>query len=400
MARKRTSPVEAADEMEIWNHEDASDLVRPQNLAAYDVLVAARDWTVGTIVQQIKEGNIDLDPAFQRRNAWRDHRRSRLIESFILSFPVPQIVLAENPRRRKSFIVIDGRQRLMTIAGFYLSEYHDYWSERAFSGLKVLETLNGTTIDAFISESRYSRERRQLDNADIRTTVISGFKDEAVLYDIFYRINTGSVPLSSQELRQVLNRGAFARYLLEITSAENPIWSVLGIAEPDARLRDVELLLRLVAWKRFSEKYAGNMKKFLDDTMRDLNGRWSDEERPVKASVTEIFAAVETAVKVYGENVGRKFVRGRYEHAFNRAVFEVQVFFFTYPEIRKAAVKHKTQLNGAFKKLGSDGRFISSVESTTKSLENTRTRFDLYRLALQRALSIKIVRSRIGVEKE
>src|SRR4051812_29835302 len=113
--------------METWNREDASDLVRPQSLAAYHIVIAARDWTVETIVQQVKEGNIDLDPDFQRRNAWRDDRRSRLIESFVLGFPVPQIVLAENPNRRKSYIVIDGRQRLMTIAGFYLDEYRNYW---------------------------------------------------------------------------------------------------------------------------------------------------------------------------------------------------------------------------------------------------------------------------------
>lgn len=398
--RQRRSQPESADEMESWNREDASDLVRPESLSAYDVVVAARDWTVGTIVQQIDEGNIDLDPAFQRRNAWRDHRRSRLIESFVLSFPVPQIVLAENPRRRKSFIVIDGRQRLMTIAGLYLSSYHDYWSEREFSGLKVLDDLNGVSIDAFLEESRYSRERRQLENADIRTTIITGFKDEAVLYDIFYRINTGSVPLSSQELRQVLNRGSFAKYLLEMTSTPNPIWTVLGIDTPDARLRDVELLLRLIAWRRFAGQYAGNMKKFLDDTMRDLNGAWGDEEPVVRADVRELFAAVEATVKVYGDNVGRKFVEGRFERSFNRAVFEVQEFFFARSVVRKAAIKHKAAVVEAFKKLCGDQRFITAVEATTKSLENTRNRFDLYRLSLQRTLNLKIPDPSIGDDRE
>src|SRR5437763_7050198 len=141
LAKKTSARDENPDEMEIWNREDALDLVRPQRLDAYNVVVAARDWTVDTIVQQVKEGNIDLDPAFQRRNAWRDDRRSRLIESFILGFPVPQIVLAENPHRRKSFIVIDGRQRLLTIAGFYLAKYREYWIEPKFAGLKVLQRL-------------------------------------------------------------------------------------------------------------------------------------------------------------------------------------------------------------------------------------------------------------------
>jgi hypothetical protein len=208
------------DDVELWNREDASELERPKGLNKYQIVVASRDWTVETIVRQVEQENIDLDPAFQRRNAWRDHRRSRLIESFILGFPVPQLVLAENPRRRGTFVVIDGKQRLMTIASLYLPGYRDYWAQPRFSGLSVLTDLNGTSLDAFLAESQYSKERRQLGNADIRTTVITGFTDEDVLYDIFYRINTGSVPLSSQELRQVLNRGDFSKYLLQITASQ------------------------------------------------------------------------------------------------------------------------------------------------------------------------------------
>jgi hypothetical protein len=155
-------------------------------LDKYQIAIASRDWTVETIVRQIEQENIDLDPAFQRRNAWRDLRRSRLIESFILGFPVPQLVLAENPRRRGSFIVIDGKQRLLTIAGTYLPEYRDYWAQPRFSGLSILTELNGESLDSFLTESKFSKERRLLGNADIRTTVISGFTDEDVLYDIFY----------------------------------------------------------------------------------------------------------------------------------------------------------------------------------------------------------------------
>jgi hypothetical protein len=226
-------------DVEAWNSEDAKELKRPSQISRYDVAIAARDWTVATIVQQIEEGNIDLDPAFQRRNAWRDDRRSRLIESFILRFPIPQIVLAEHPREKGTFIVIDGKQRLMTIAGLFLTQYREYWNSSTFTGLAVLESLNGVKFDDFLTSDDFASERRRLSNGDIRTTGLAGFKDEGVLYDIVYRINTGSVPLSSQELRQVLNRGGFARFLLEATADPNSLWDVMGIDEPDARLRDV-----------------------------------------------------------------------------------------------------------------------------------------------------------------
>lgn len=376
--------------MEAWNGEDASELARPESLAAYNVDVTSRDWTVETIVQQVKQGNIDLDPAFQRRNAWRDHRRSRLIESFVLGFPVPQIVLAENPHRRKSFIVIDGKQRLMTIAGFYLAEYREYWTDPELSGLKVVTELNDIAIDSFLADKQFADERRRLANADIRTTIISGFRDEAVLYDIFYRINTGAVPLSSQELRQVLNRGPFSKYLLEVTSRANPIWTALNIDSPDPRLRDVELLLRMLAWMRYAGTYAGNMKQFLDDATIDLNKTWQTSRESVQNDTDQLFAAVEAALSVHGENLGRKFNQSKYERSFNRAVFEIQVFFLTTKSVRAAALRRKATVTRSFERVSTRPEFTSAVEATTKSVENTRVRFNSYRLALQKTLNLKI----------
>ncbi len=84
---KKKSFEEEADDVELWNREDASELERPKDLKTYGITVAARDWTVQTMVDQVKQENIDLDPAFQRRNAWRDQRRSRLIESLFSVFP-------------------------------------------------------------------------------------------------------------------------------------------------------------------------------------------------------------------------------------------------------------------------------------------------------------------------
>ena len=388
------------DDVELWNREDASELERPKGLKKYQIVVASRDWTVETIVRQVEQEHIDLDPAFQRRNAWRDHRRSRLIESFILGFPVPQLVLAENPRRRSTFVVIDGKQRLMTIASLYLPVFRDYWAQPRFSGLSVLTDLNGVSLDAFLKESQYAKERRQLGNADIRTTVITGFTDEDVLYDIFYRINTGSVPLSSQELRQVLNRGDFSKYLLEITSEPNPLWEVLGIDAPDPRLRDVELLLRLIALQRFSASYRGNMKAFLDTSMKNLNTNWSSERAEIENLTQQIFLATKSAIKIFGAEVGRKYKGERYERALNRALFEVQAYYLSFPKVRAAAIKDRSKIVAAAKELFSDNDFIASIESTTKSVENYRTRFSKYQKMLQGVLGVKLPPIKIATQAQ
>jgi hypothetical protein len=381
---------DAADEISGWNREDATDLQRPKNAASYALQIASRDWTVKTMVEQIKEGNIDLDPVFQRRNAWKDTRRSRLIESFVLNFPVPQIVLAENPREKKKFIVIDGKQRLLTIASTYLPTYREYWDAQKLTGLNIMTKLNDVELDQFLSSPEFSDNKRQLDNADIRTTVISGFSDENVLYDIFYRINTGSVPLSSQELRQVLNRGEFAKYLMTLTSTDNALWPVLGIDRPDPRLRDVELLLRLVAWKTNASAYQGNMKPFLDDTMSALNASWDSKKTAITKLGAQIMEAVQAVTKIFGEYAGRKFNGAKYERALNRAIFEVQTYYLTTPAARAAFIKSKKAVVTAFQTLSDDPGFRASVEATTKSIENYKVRFDKYRLRMGKVVGLSL----------
>ncbi len=383
------------DDIETWNTEDAADL-DSGNAESIAILVSSRDWTVETMVDQIRNGNIDLDPAFQRRNAWRDNRRSRLIESLILNFPVPQIVLAEHPKKKKSFIVIDGKQRLLTIASFYDKDYRDYWNQPKLTGLRLLKPLNKVSIDTFLESTDYADERRQLGNADIRTTIISGFQNESILYDIFYRINTGSVPLSSQELRQVLNRGDFAQYLMTLTSEENPLWELLGIDSPDPRLRDVELLLRLVAWRLFSKSYKGNMKPFLDGVMDVLNKEWGQKRPAVEKLSTDLLAGVKTVTDVYGDNAGRKYKNGRFEYSLNRVVFEVQAHFFAFPAIRTEAKKKKKAIVDGFKKLSADTDFVTTLEATTKSIENYKVRFTKYRSMLASVLNADIPTLALG----
>ena len=90
--------------------EDASALLAGKN---YDAVVTATDWTVETLISQLNKRNIKLDPSFQRRDAWTIRRKSEFIESLFLGLPVPQVVLAESKEKKGSYIVLDGKQRLL-----------------------------------------------------------------------------------------------------------------------------------------------------------------------------------------------------------------------------------------------------------------------------------------------
>ena len=78
-----------ADQQEGTEDVDAAIAAIASGVAA----IGGSDWTAQTILNQLDRGNIVLNPRFQRRDAWKPVRKSLFIESMILGFPVPQLVL-------------------------------------------------------------------------------------------------------------------------------------------------------------------------------------------------------------------------------------------------------------------------------------------------------------------
>ncbi|MFM6366846.1 MAG: DUF262 domain-containing protein, partial [Dolichospermum sp.] len=137
-----------------------------------------------TILDQLIRNNIQLTPRFQRRDAWDITLKSRFIESLILGFPVPQIVLAATQEKGK-FIVLDGKQRLLTILQFYgRSDKNIQNNAFALRNLEFRRDLIGKTYEDIRSDLFLSRDIDNLDNQTIRTMVLRNIKDENFLYKI------------------------------------------------------------------------------------------------------------------------------------------------------------------------------------------------------------------------
>src|SRR5437868_6538776 len=75
--------------------------------------------------------DVDLSPVYQRKGKiWSDRDKQYLIDSLINGFDVPKIYVAdftilnsELNQSRKKYAVIDGKQRLLAIFGFFDGEY-------------------------------------------------------------------------------------------------------------------------------------------------------------------------------------------------------------------------------------------------------------------------------------
>ncbi|HEL7888751.1 TPA: DUF262 domain-containing protein [Stenotrophomonas maltophilia] len=359
---------------EDWN-EDLAGEVTAEGVGS--LVVYSRDWTVETILRQVEQGNIDLNPKFQRRNAWNDVKRSKLVESLIIGVPVPEIVLAEDVNKKKSFIVIDGKQRLLALAGFAEPAKYRSWDRPLLRGLQARPDLNDDDVASLQAKPD---DYRQLMNADIRCTVISNYQSSDVLYDIFYRLNTGSVPLSSQELRQVLKKGPFSDFLISVTDNVLPLHDVMRLGGPDNRLRDAEIVLRYIAISMNGMQYRGSLTPFLDDSMEMINSHWAQLKGPVEALFHELNDATLKLIDKFGKKVGRKVVEGKYESRFNRALFEVQTYYFgKIPDHLLAGVPAPDVVNAFADFCSNSAEFLDSIETTTKNLRRYRARFDLFR---------------------
>jgi len=127
-------------------------------------------------------------------------------------------------------------------------------------GLTLRPDLINKSLTELANDPQFYDDLTSFENQPIRTVVIRNWPNESFLYNVFLRLNTGSVPLSTQELRQALHPGVFVDYADE-TSADSPaLRDLLKIKKPDFRMRDVELLVRYFAFKNFLGLYNGDLK--------------------------------------------------------------------------------------------------------------------------------------------
>ena len=343
------------------------------------------DWTTETMARQLEKGNIDLNPSFQRRDAWSEQEKSRLIESLMLGFPVPPIILAENKQKKNSYLVIDGKQRLLSIRRFYsnVSEKEfkeknlkekDAFKQLKLKGLDILKDFNGKTYSQMQVEN--AEYINNLDNQSIRTIVIKNWPDEAFLYTVFLRLNTGSKKLSPQELRQALKPGAFLNFLDDGTANSTAIKDMLNNKGAAPRMKDIELALRFFAFKCFPDKYKGNLKEFLDYTCENLNGNWEAKEYIIRDLFAELEKSIVFLKDLFAPDAAfSRYTDGKCNGRFNRSIYEILTYYFSIKEVRIAVEKKKEEFVNKFVELNDNQEFVYAVSNTTKDINRVVIRF-------------------------
>jgi hypothetical protein len=301
-----------------------------------------------------------------------------------LGFPIPQLVLAETKGLRGQFLVLDGKQRLLTLLQFTGNAEGPRNGFR-LSGLEVRTDLLRKTYSQFESEPERKNDFNAFLNSTIRTVVIRTWPNTTFLHTVFRRLNTGSVKLSPQELRQAVVPGQFTDYIDDTAAASRHVQTLLGRGDPDPRMRDVELMVRYLAYRRYINEYSGRIKDFLDETCVKLNETWNEARGSVYDDIEEFNSAVDVLVDIFGvEEIARK----PGSRSFNRAIFDSLVFYGADEQIRIQMRRHSEEIRRVYASVLTDARFVEAVESDTAGIPHTFERLSIWGESLRQELQI------------
>lgn len=366
-----TAAATATDEPTEWDpdyltEDEEQELVEadPSPIA---VNYSGQDFDVVGLVRRLDSGDILIptfghdddrivSAGFQRAFVWKRPQMDRFIESLLLGYPIPGIFLIRQADRR--YLVLDGQQRLKSLQAFY-SGMHE---GKEFTLQNVSESLKDVTYRALTED-----QRRLLDNTFLQATIVvtDGTRSSLeAIYQIFERLNSGGTQLTPHEIRVALFAGPFIDFLERLNRDEQ--WRLLyGNRSP--RLRDQELVLRILAMYSNATNYSRPLKTFLNDFV-------ANNREATGLNVEVLQARFGEASQLLAEGAGRQGLR-RQGYQINAALAEA-IFVGLMRRLDHGTSVDAVAVGEAVGRLGQNSSLATAVSRSTADEENVRIRLE------------------------
>lgn len=318
--------------------------------------------TIFQVMRKVEMKEINLQPQFQRKVVWDDVRQSRLIESILIRIPLPSFYL--DAKDDNEWLVVDGLQRLWTLDRFYNKK------DLRLQNLEFLGAqLNGKNFDELPRNFQ-----RQIEETHLNLYVIKPDTPPEVKFTIFYRINTGGMVLSPQEIRHCLYQGTATELLIKLADSEEFLAATTDSINTK-RMDDRECVLRYCAFhlKPYTEYKESNFNEFLSSTMISINKMKLNE---IKALENSFLRAMRISKNVFGQYAFRKMYGRSYpRNPINKSVFEVwSVCLERFDE--NELLKNKDKIIDSFiEKMDNDDVYFQSVTQGTGGVTRVHKRF-------------------------
>jgi hypothetical protein len=234
------------------------------------------------LVNQYKDGDLLINPDYQRLFRWDVDQQSQYIESLLLNIPTPPVFLAENDDGK--FEVLDGLQRLSTLLKFFANERPPQQPEPpSEDDLDTDVEQNDISVPTTLLAGRILPNLEGANSANLPETltraikyarvnvilVMKGSKRRA-RYEVFRRLNKFGSLLSDQEIRNCTARLLGAEFPDELrrVARESLIRNVLSLSDERRGSMGVEeMILRLLAFNYSEKPLRHEIREYLDDFM-------------------------------------------------------------------------------------------------------------------------------------
>jgi hypothetical protein len=211
-----------------------------------------------------EQGVLTLSPKFQRRSVWKPVAKSYFIDTLLRGFPAPPIHIRLTTDFKRGAVreVVDGQQRLRSVFDFIAGKFRigrqiqGDWSNKTYTQLS-------------------DQQRNQLLGYKFQIYQYQDIDDRTVL-EIFARINTYSVALNAQELRNGRYFGYFKTTVYSLGLDYLQLWKSMGLFSDSsiARMNEAELVSELLVAQLDGLQ---DKKASLDDFYSHLEDEWADE---------------------------------------------------------------------------------------------------------------------------
>lgn len=352
-------------ENDIENEKDIDNVLIDNPFDPNQVDIRTRTMSLDLILKRLKTDAIDMDTSFQRKaNLWNSTKQSRLIESILVKFPLPAFYFDGSDDNK--WLVVDGLQRL--------SSLDNYVNKESFP-LQNLEFLNQFNGFKFSELPGYLQ--RRIEEFEITAYVIAAGTPKVLKFNVFKRINTGGLTLTSQEIRNALYQGE-ATKIVKRLSEQRSFKITTAYTIPEDRLLDQEFVNRFLAFYLFDlSEYNSDLDGFLNTALDKLN----NPENKIDFETIEIDfeKAMKTAMRIFqGDAFRKRYNLNDKRKPINKALFEVWSVLLSKLTIDEVSIliNRSQSLNEKFiHLLNSDEDFNKAITSGTGDKSRVRKRF-------------------------
>ncbi|MCD6297255.1 MAG: DUF262 domain-containing protein, partial [Deltaproteobacteria bacterium] len=276
------------------------------------------------------------------------------------------------------WLVVDGLQRLTAIKRFVIKK------ELRLSGLEFLHNLSGMDFNELPRNFR-----RRIKETQVIVYLIEKDTPPEVKFNIFKRINTGGLPLSSQEIRHALNQGA-ATMMLKRLAGSNTFKKATDYGIRDHRMAAQECVLRFMAFtlKPYTSYKSSNFDGFLNFAMTAMNKMPDYELKKLEGS---FLRSLNACSYIFGRYAFRKqYRKNAWRNPINKALFEtwtVNLKGLNDYQLNELKQKKDKLVNGFIDLMNDSSGFDGAISQGTGGVAKVKLRFSEISKLIQEVLS-------------